>query len=163
MCYMTMTRCARPPGCSLWCRHTLALCARASHAPCIRHRVGQRCSGGRRAGHACRSRAGVGGARARPCGAQLTLRPRAAAGLLPSGLLLGAGLSRARLFRCCWLSARAQDFFQLLRPGLQLLRPPKKSSAGQATVGGLVPYNADAFVAEFGVQPSQARRPALGL
>jgi hypothetical protein len=57
--------------------------------------------------------------------------------------------------------ARAQDFFQLLRPGLQLLRPPKKSSAGQATVGGLVPYNADAFVAEFGVQPSQARRPAL--
>lgn len=52
---------------------------------------------------------------------------------------------------------RAQDFYQLLRPGLQLLRPPKKSAAAQATVGGLVPYNADAFVAEFAVQPSQVR------
>ncbi|KAK9819264.1 hypothetical protein WJX81_000182 [Elliptochloris bilobata] len=48
-----------------------------------------------------------------------------------------------------------KDFYQLLRPGLQLLRPPKRSAAAQATVGGLVPYNADAFVAEFAVQPSQ--------
>jgi len=78
-----------------------------------------------------------------------------------AGHLLDSGATRPRLFRRA--VARAQDFFQLLRPGLQLLRPPKKSSAGQATVGGLVPYNADAFVAEFGVQPSQARRPALGL
>lgn len=56
-----------------------------------------------------------------------------------------------------WSGARAQDFYQLLRPGLQLLRPLKKSAAAHAVVGGLVPYNADAFVAEYRVQPSQAR------
>ena len=55
----------------------------------------------------------------------------------------------------CQGAAAMQDFYQLLRPGMQLLRPPKKSNAGQATVGGLVPYNTDAFVAEYGVQPSQ--------
>jgi len=50
-----------------------------------------------------------------------------------------------------------KDFFQLLRPGLQLLRPPPRAaSRGPAlvTVAGLVPYTEAAFVAAHGVPPS---------
>ena len=47
-----------------------------------------------------------------------------------------------------------QDFFQLLQPGLQLLRPPKKDYQGPL-LGSMVPYNAQAFQDEWNLQPSQ--------
>ncbi len=50
-----------------------------------------------------------------------------------------------------------QDFFQMLRPGLQLLRPPKKDARdGPGIVAGFVAYNSDAFREEFGIEPWQA-------
>lgn len=50
-----------------------------------------------------------------------------------------------------------QDFFQMLRPGLQLLRPPKKDARdGPGVVAGFVAYNSDAFREEFGIEPWQA-------
>ena len=49
-----------------------------------------------------------------------------------------------------------QDFFQVLRPGLQLLRPPKKDELGSAgIVAGFVGYSYDAFKQEFGIEPDQ--------
>ncbi|EIE26958.1 hypothetical protein COCSUDRAFT_27331 [Coccomyxa subellipsoidea C-169] len=49
-----------------------------------------------------------------------------------------------------------KDFFQLLRPGLQLLRPPKKDARdGPGIIAGFVAYNSDAFREEFGVEPWQ--------
>ena len=52
--------------------------------------------------------------------------------------------------------AAAQDFFQVLRPGLQLLRPPKKDARdGAGIVAGFVGYNYDAFKQEFGIEPWQ--------
>ncbi|KAK9829640.1 hypothetical protein WJX72_007035 [[Myrmecia] bisecta] len=50
-----------------------------------------------------------------------------------------------------------KDFFQLLQPGLQMLRPAKRNvMAPLSTVAGnLVPYTADAFIAEYGIQPHQ--------
>ncbi|CAK0782361.1 hypothetical protein CVIRNUC_005650 [Coccomyxa viridis] len=49
-----------------------------------------------------------------------------------------------------------KDFFQVLRPGLQLLRPPKKDARdGAGIVAGFVGYNYDAFKQEFGVEPWQ--------
>ena len=52
--------------------------------------------------------------------------------------------------------AAAQDFFQVLRPGLQLLRPPKKDARdGAGIVAGFVGYNYDAFKQEFGLEPWQ--------
>ena len=56
--------------------------------------------------------------------------------------------------------AAAQDFFQVLRPGLQLLRPPKKDARdGAGIVAGFVGYNYDAFKQEFGVEPWQVLPP----
>ena len=53
-----------------------------------------------------------------------------------------------------------QDFFQVLKPGLQLLRPPKKDARdGAGIVAGFVGYNYDAFKQEFGLEPWQARLP----
>ena len=50
-----------------------------------------------------------------------------------------------------------QDFFQMLRPGLQLLRPPKKDArGGPGVVASFVAYNSEAFREEFGVEPWQA-------
>lgn len=52
---------------------------------------------------------------------------------------------------CC-----VQDFFQVLKPGLQLLRPPKKDAKdGAGIVAGFVGYNYDAFKQEFGIEPWQ--------
>ena len=49
-----------------------------------------------------------------------------------------------------------QDFFQVLRPGLQLLRPPKKDARdGAGIVAGFVGYNYEAFKQEFGIEPWQ--------
>ncbi|BDA43054.1 DNA polymerase I [Coccomyxa sp. Obi] len=49
-----------------------------------------------------------------------------------------------------------KDFFQMLRPGLQLLRPPKKDARdGPGVVAGFVAYNSDAFREEFGIEPWQ--------
>lgn len=49
-----------------------------------------------------------------------------------------------------------QDFFQVLRPGLQLLRPPKKDARdGAGIIAGFVGYNYDAFKQEFGIEPWQ--------
>ena len=51
---------------------------------------------------------------------------------------------------------RVQDFFQVLKPGLQLLRPPKKDARdGAGIVAGFVGYNYDAFKQEFGIEPWQ--------
>ncbi|KAL3155299.1 hypothetical protein ABBQ32_013081 [Trebouxia sp. C0010 RCD-2024] len=47
-----------------------------------------------------------------------------------------------------------KDFFQLLQPRLQLLRPPKKDYQGPL-LGGMVPYNSQAFQEEWDLQPSQ--------
>lgn len=55
-----------------------------------------------------------------------------------------------------------QDFFQLLQPGLQLLRPPKKDYSG-ALLGGMVPYNSQAFQEEWDLQPSQVSAMQLCL
>lgn len=53
-----------------------------------------------------------------------------------------------------------QDFFQVLRPGLQLLRPPKKDELGSAgIVAGFVGYSYDAFKQEFGIEPDQVWHP----
>ncbi len=49
-----------------------------------------------------------------------------------------------------------QDFFQLLQPGLQLLRPPKKDYRGPL-LANMVPYTAQSFTDEWGMQPSQVR------
>ena len=46
-----------------------------------------------------------------------------------------------------------QDFFQLLRPGLQIFRFAKKDQKG--LINGLVPYSATAFEEEYGVKPHQ--------
>lgn len=46
-----------------------------------------------------------------------------------------------------------QDFYQLLGPGVQMLKPPKKGEKG--VVGGMCPYNEVAFLAEHGVTPQQ--------
>ena len=51
------------------------------------------------------------------------------------------------------LPCLVQDFFQLLRPGLQMLRPAKKKEL--ALIGGFVPYNQAAFEADFNVSPKQ--------
>ena len=51
-----------------------------------------------------------------------------------------------------------QDFFQLLQPGLQLLRPPKKEYKGPM-LANMVPYTAQSFIDEWGMQPSQVRQP----
>ena len=53
-----------------------------------------------------------------------------------------------------------QDFFQLLQPNLQLLRPAKKGEGSKTLTGGLVPYTQQAFEAEFGLKPSQVHLPA---
>jgi hypothetical protein len=51
----------------------------------------------------------------------------------------------------------SQDFFQILRPGLQLLRPPKRDARdGPGVVAGFVAYNYDAFLAEYSIEPWQA-------
>lgn len=48
----------------------------------------------------------------------------------------------------------------MLRPGLQLLRPPKKDARdGAGIVAGFVGYNYDAFKQEFGVEPWQVCPP----
>ena len=47
-----------------------------------------------------------------------------------------------------------QDFCQLLQPGLQLLRPPKKDYKG-ALLANMVPYTSQSFVDEWDLQPSQ--------
>ena len=47
-----------------------------------------------------------------------------------------------------------QDYFQLLQPGLQLLRPPKKDYKGPLQ-GGMVPYTSQVFQEEWGIQPNQ--------
>ncbi|KAL0017941.1 hypothetical protein WJX77_007314 [Trebouxia sp. C0004] len=49
-----------------------------------------------------------------------------------------------------------KDFFQLLQPGLQLLRPPKKDYKGPL-LANMVPYTAQSFTDEWGMQPSQFR------
>lgn len=51
-----------------------------------------------------------------------------------------------------------QDFFQLLQPGLQLLRPPKKDYKGPL-LANMVPYTAQSFIDEWGMQPSQVWQP----
>ncbi|KAK9915428.1 hypothetical protein WJX75_009044 [Coccomyxa subellipsoidea] len=49
-----------------------------------------------------------------------------------------------------------KDFFQMLRPGLQLLRPPKKDARdGPGIVAGFVAYNSDAFREDYGIEPWQ--------
>ena len=57
-------------------------------------------------------------------------------------------------------AAVLQDFFQLLQPGLQLLRPPKKDYAGPL-LGGMVPYNSQSFQEEWDLQPSQVSATRL--
>jgi len=52
-----------------------------------------------------------------------------------------------------------QDFFQLLQPGLQLLRPPKKHYKGPL-LANMVPYTAQSFTDEWGMQPSQVLHPS---
>ena len=55
-----------------------------------------------------------------------------------------------------------KDFFQILRPGLQLLRPPKRDARdGPGVVAGFVAYNYDAFMAEYSIEPWQAGRWCL--
>ena len=69
------------------------------------------------------------------------------------------------MLHSCWMHAQqgavhAQDFFQILQPGLQLLRPPKRDARdGPGVVAGFVAYNYDAFTAEFSIEPWQARVP----
>lgn len=48
-----------------------------------------------------------------------------------------------------------QDFQQLLQPGLQILRPPRKNER-DFVPGNFVSYNESAFVQETGLQPRQA-------
>lgn len=49
-----------------------------------------------------------------------------------------------------------KDFFQLLRPGVILLRPPKKAVSGErVSKYALVPYSGADFEQEFGLQPEQ--------
>ncbi len=47
-----------------------------------------------------------------------------------------------------------QDFFQLLQPGLQLLRPPKKEYEGPL-LGGMVPFTTQTFKDEWDLEPTQ--------
>jgi DNA polymerase-1 len=47
-----------------------------------------------------------------------------------------------------------KDMFQLLQPGVQILRPPKKDNK-IPLMGGMVPYNAALFEQEQGLKPSQ--------
>ena len=54
-----------------------------------------------------------------------------------------------------------QDFFQLLQPNLQLLRPAKKGEGSKTLTGGLVPYTQQVFEAEYGLKPSQVHLPGL--
>jgi len=79
----------------------------------------------------------------------------------------------ARMQKCCLYPCRScrclfrvsknvyggvQDFFQVLRPGLQLLRPPKKDARdGAGIIAGFVGYNYDAFKQEFGIEPWQVK------
>ena len=53
----------------------------------------------------------------------------------------------------CWLPV--QDFFQLLQPGLQMLRPPAKDKS-EKTVAGLVPFTEADFSALHGLRANQA-------
>jgi hypothetical protein len=54
------------------------------------------------------------------------------------------------------MPVRVQDFYQVLKPGLQLLRPPKRDARdGPGIVAGFVAYNYDAFKEEFGIEPWQ--------
>lgn len=56
------------------------------------------------------------------------------------------------------LACSVQDFFQILRPGLQLLRPPKRNAVDDpGVVAGFVAYSYDAFKAEYGIEPCQAK------
>jgi hypothetical protein len=68
---------------------------------------------------------------------------------------------------CCGLRAQEgiavaiaspdKDFFQLLRPGLILLRPPKKPAPGERgppNKNALVPYSQADFEREYGLHPS---------
>ena len=48
-----------------------------------------------------------------------------------------------------------QDFFQLLQPGLQMLRPPSKERS-EKTVAGLAPFTAADFETLHGLRPDQA-------
>lgn len=49
-----------------------------------------------------------------------------------------------------------KDFFQLLRPGIILLRPPKKPALGERiNKYALVPYSQTDFENEYGLQPEQ--------
>lgn len=49
-----------------------------------------------------------------------------------------------------------QDFFQLLRPDLSLLRLPKKDMDKTRLFGGLRLYTSLDFEDEFGIRPDQA-------
>ena len=54
------------------------------------------------------------------------------------------------------ICACMQDFFQILQPRLQLLRPPKRDARdGPGVVAGYVAYSYDAFKAEYGIEPHQ--------
>jgi 5'-3' exonuclease len=49
-----------------------------------------------------------------------------------------------------------KDFLQLLRPGIILLRPPKKPAPGErVNKYALVPYSEADFEAEYGLRPQQ--------
>lgn len=49
-----------------------------------------------------------------------------------------------------------KDFFQLLRPGVILLRPPKRPPPGErASKFALVPYGAADFEEEYGLPPER--------
>ena len=56
-----------------------------------------------------------------------------------------------------------QDFYQLLQPNMQLLRPPRKQDGGKMMVGRLVAYNQQSFEDEFGVQPLQVSSAFFGV
>ena len=47
----------------------------------------------------------------------------------------------------------AQDFFQLLRPGLDILRPGKPAKGARGP--GLQHFTADTFREQFGIEPHQ--------
>lgn len=50
----------------------------------------------------------------------------------------------------------AQDFFQLLRPGLDILRPGKPAKGAKGP--GLQHFTADTFREEFGIEPHQVNQ-----
>jgi hypothetical protein len=67
-------------------------------------------------------------------------------------LLATAAVSAAACFDL-FSPLPAQDFFQLLRPGLDILRPgrPAKGARGP----GLQHFTADSFREQFGIEPHQ--------